>query len=101
MNKWFILKCWRRYALRTLVRGAGFELNTPLTGYLLCLFLRFHCLATARLFQTKQKSLKAISVRGACSYHNAVFTHAMAKTAVNNCFIDKGFGEAGVKTALR
>ncbi|MCL1835846.1 MAG: hypothetical protein FWG48_06750, partial [Oscillospiraceae bacterium] len=69
------------------LRGAGFELDTPLTGYLLCFFLRFHCLATARQLQTKQKSLKSISVRGACSYRNAVFTHAMTKTAVNNFFI--------------
>ena len=70
-------------SLNRLPRGAGLEPSTPLAGYILCFLLRSHCLAIARLLRTNQKSLKSISARGACSFHNAVFVHVTSNSAAN------------------
>jgi hypothetical protein len=61
-------------------RAAGYEPDAPLVGYILCFSPRFHCLASARLLQTKRKSLKYISARGASSFHLAIFVHASQMT---------------------
>ena len=81
-----------------MTRGAGFEPSTPQGGHISCFSLRFHCLASARLLQTKQKSLKSVSSRGACSFRNAIFDHAMTKTAANTSVFARDLAKHGRKS---
>ena len=84
-----------------ILRQRGIEPRTPLAGYIPCFSLRSHCLAIAKLLQTKRKSLKSISARGASQFSQRDYCPCDDKDRSQYIRIHKGFGEAGAEIAKR